>query len=154
MRHPPLFVRLQGRLGAGGLTGRGYLQGIQLQLDFLSEQHTDIAFAILGEEWGFTGALPLLAVYATLPLVAWPAITKFCDALITIAMVTGLVPAVGVPLPLVSYGVTAMATVLCGLRLAHSAHLHTSHPLPLLRYGGLFSALSRPFDALDRAGRG
>lgn len=147
-------------LGAGGLTGRGYLQGTQSQLDFLPEPHTDFAFTIVGEEWGFAGALVLLAVYATLLLallamalsarqpfarlvIAGSSITIFLYVLINIAMVTGLAPVVGVPLPLISYGGTAMATVMAGLGLALSAHVRAAQPVRLGRKRGFFRPFTR-----------
>ena len=128
-------------LGAGGLSGKGYMRGTQSQLDFLPEKHTDFIFTMIGEEWGFVGGMALLAVYALLLalmirmalraenpfcrlLIAGSALTIFLYVFINVAMVTGMVPVVGVPLPLVSYGGTSMVTVMTGLGLAVSAHVH------------------------------
>lgn len=128
-------------LGAGGLSGKGYIQGTQSQLDFLPEKHTDFIFTMIGEEWGFIGALTLICVYAVLIallvrmalraespfgrlVIAGAAMTLFLYVFINVAMVTGLVPVVGVPLPLVSYGGTSMVSIMTGLGLAISAHVH------------------------------
>lgn len=128
-------------LGAGGLSGKGFVQGTQSQLDFLPEKHTDFIFTMIGEEWGFMGVMVLLAIYAVLLallvrmalsaetpfcrlLIAGCAMTIFLYVFINVAMVTGLVPVVGIPLPLVSYGGTSMVTIMTGLGLAFSAHVH------------------------------
>jgi rod shape determining protein RodA len=134
-------------LGAGGLTGKGFMQGTQSQLDFVPEKHTDFIASIIGEEWGFVGLLLLLAVYALLVammmLMAWrcenrfarlaiagSAMTFFVYVFINLAMVTGLVPVVGIPLPLVSYGGTSMTTLMVGLGLAMSAYVHGREDRP------------------------
>ncbi len=128
-------------LGAGGVSGKGYMQGTQSQLDFVPEKHTDFIAAMLGEEWGFAGLLLLLTLYGLILLMmlsmAWrcqnrfgrlliagTAMTLFVYVFINIAMVTGLVPVVGVPLPLVSYGGTSMMTLMIGLGLAMSGYVH------------------------------
>ncbi len=128
-------------LGSGGVSGRGFLQGTQSQLDFVPEKHTDFIATMLGEEWGFAGLLVLLSLYAVLLammfsmawrcqnrfgrlLIAGSAMTVFVYVFINLAMVTGLVPVVGVPLPLVSYGGTAMMTLMVGLGLAMSGYVH------------------------------
>ncbi len=128
-------------LGAGGVTGRGYMQGTQSQLDFLPEKHTDFIFTTFAEEWGFIGCVALLALYglllaalarmamrASTPfarlLIAGSWITIFLYVFINVAMVTGLVPVVGVPLPFVSYGGTSMMTLMAGLGLALAADAH------------------------------
>ena len=133
-------------LGAGGISGKGFMQGTQSQLDFLPEKHTDFIFTMIGEEWGFVGGMALLAVYAVLLallvrmalraenpfsrlLIAGSAMTIFLYVFINVAMVTGMVPVVGVPLPLVSYGGTSMVTIMSGLGLAVSAHVHGQEPL-------------------------
>ena len=130
-------------IGSGGLTGKGFLLGTQSQLDFVPEKHTDFIVTILGEEWGFAGLAVLLALFMTLLVLiihmAWrcqnqfgrllisgTAVTLFVYVFINVAMVTGLVPVVGVPLPLVSYGGTSMMTLLIGLGLGMSAHVHGS----------------------------
>lgn len=128
-------------LGAGGITGKGFMQGTQGQLDFVPEKHTDFIASIIGEEWGFTGMLVLIAIYAVLILmmmimarrcedrfarlaIAGSAMTFFLYVFINLAMVTGLVPVVGIPLPLVSYGGTSMTTLMIGLGVAMSAYVH------------------------------
>ena len=128
-------------LGSGGLFGKGFMQGSQSQLAFLPEKHTDFIFVVLAEELGMTGALILLALYVLL-LVYGMVIslstrnqfgrlvgvglttTFFLYMVVNVAMVTGLIPVVGIPLPLVSYGGTAMLTLLlgCGLLLSVSVH--------------------------------
>lgn len=129
-------------LGAGGLTGQGYLQGSQNQLDFVPEKMTDFIFAMIGEEWGFTGTCTVLALYASLIailfimalanktpssrlIIAGAALSLSIYVVINVAMVTGLLPVVGVPLPLISYGGTAMLTLMIALGLAMSAHIHS-----------------------------
>ncbi len=128
-------------LGSGGLYGKGFMQGTQSKLDFLPEKHTDFIFTMFAEEMGFIGSISLLALYALLFLVlaymalscrnqfsrlliggAW--IGVFVYSLINIAMVTGLVPVVGVPLPLVSYGGTSMLTIMFGLGTAMCGYVH------------------------------
>lgn len=124
-------------LGSGGIEGKGFMLGTQSRLDFLPEKHTDFAFTMFAEEWGFVGALVLIALVALLVTVALVraarapstfarlAISGFAVsfgtyASINIAMVTGLVPVVGVPLPLVSYGGTAMLSLLATLGVGMS----------------------------------
>jgi rod shape determining protein RodA len=133
-------------LGSGGISGKGFLQGTQSQLDFLPEKHTDFVFTMLGEEWGYVGSLALLLLYAALLLqlarmalqaesrfakllISGSLVTMFLYVFINVAMVTGLVPVVGVPLPLVSYGGTSLATIMIGLGLAISAHVHVREEL-------------------------
>jgi rod shape determining protein RodA len=128
-------------LGSGGLAGKGYMQGTQSQLDFLPEKQTDFIFTMFAEEAGFIGALLLMGLYVLLILllfalalaarnqfarllVAGPAIAIFIYAFVNMSMVTGLLPVVGVPLPLVSYGGSAMLTIMAGLGLAMSGIVH------------------------------
>jgi rod shape determining protein RodA len=125
-------------LGSGGLTGKGLGQGTQSQLDFLPEKHTDFIFTVLAEEMGFLGGIGLLALYIAILAVGFYAAFKLesrfarllcvglCCALffyvfINVAMVTGLVPVVGVPLPLVSFGGTAVVAVMFALGLILNA---------------------------------
>lgn len=134
-------------IGSGGFWGRGYLQGSQAQLSFLPEKHTDFAFTMLAEEAGFVGAVAVLALVLAIALVgtaiALRAESHFarllaagvtCNftlyAVINVAMVTGLIPVVGVPLPLVSYGGTAMLTVMIGLGLLLNAQVNRDTPIP------------------------
>ncbi len=134
-------------LGSGGLTGRGYMQGAQSYLNFLPEKQTDFIFTSLAEEFGLTGALGLLGLYVVIiaygiaialrarnhfgRLVAMGiTATFFLYVFINIAMVTGLVPVVGVPLPLISYGGTAMVTILIGFGLLISVYVHRDIRIP------------------------
>ncbi len=116
-------------IGSGRLWGTGYLQGSQNRLEFLPEQHTDFVFAVFAEEWGFSGCVALLAAYALLILLTLRVVRRAQDRLgvllatgmaailfsqftINIGMVTGLVPVVGIPLPLISYGGSSLVTTL------------------------------------------
>lgn len=128
-------------LGSGGLSGRGFMQGTQSRLNFLPEKHTDFIFTTLAEEFGFIGSISLLLVYtAIITFVTLSAISNrdrfaglvtgglgavfFFFFTVNMAMVMGLVPVVGVPLPLVSYGGTAMLVLLGAFGLIQSAHIH------------------------------
>jgi rod shape determining protein RodA len=134
-------------LGAGGFSGKGFMQGTQSQLDFVPEKHTDFIASAIGEEWGFAGLMFLLATYAALiammTAMAWrsenrfarlviagSAMTFFIYVFVNLAMVTGLVPVVGIPLPLVSYGGSALTTLMVGLGLAMSGYVHARTPRP------------------------
>ena len=134
-------------LGSGGVFGKGFLQGTQSHLNFLPEIQTDFIFTMLAEELGLVGALGLLALYVAMLIYAIAialrsrnqfgrllamgiAATFFVYFFINIAMVTGLVPVVGVPLPLVSYGGTAMVTILVGFGLVMSVYIHRDVRLP------------------------
>jgi rod shape determining protein RodA len=128
-------------LGSGGVWGKGFLQGTQSHLDFLPERHTDFIFTMFAEEWGLVGGVVLLSLYSLL-VVYGVAIALRCRSqfgkmmayglsfnlftyfFINTAMVMGLIPVVGVPLPLISYGGTAMMTVLAGFGLMMSAYVH------------------------------
>ena len=128
-------------IGSGGLAGKGYMQGTQAQLNFLPEKHTDFIFTMFAEEMGFVGAVLLLALYLlALLFITYMALrcrsmfaklvaggmglTLFAYVFINVAMVTGLVPVVGVPLPLVSYGGTSMLTMIVGLGFVLNAHVN------------------------------
>ncbi len=128
-------------LGAGGMTGRGFMQGTQSQLDFLPEKRTDFIFTMFGEEWGFVGSVVLIALFGLLALmllvmalrcaspfarlvIVGAGVLIFIHAFINIAMVSGIVPVVGVPLPLVSYGGTSMMTTMIAMGLAMCAYVH------------------------------
>jgi rod shape determining protein RodA len=134
-------------LGSGGLWGKGFLQGSQAQLSFLPEKQTDFAFTMLAEETGFVGAvlvlLLCLAVVALTLVVALRCshqfgrllamgigINFFFYVVINVAMVTGLIPVVGVPLPMISYGGTAMMTTLLGFGLVLSVDVHHTTNIP------------------------
>jgi len=128
-------------LGSGGVLGKGFLRGSQSHLNFLPEKQTDFIFTMLAEEFGMAGGLTLLGLY-TLVLVFGFAIalrvrnqygrllalgvtaTFFVYVFINIAMVMGLLPVVGVPLPLISYGGTAMLSILIGFGFLMSAYVH------------------------------
>lgn len=119
-------------VGSGGFWGKGYVQGTQSQLRFLPEQHTDFAFSVYAEEWGFVGVLVLILLY--IALILWGLnIARRCNdrlgallavgvtamlfwhTVINIGMVIGLFPVVGVPLPFFSYGGTSMITSMVGV---------------------------------------
>ncbi len=128
-------------LGSGGWTGRGFMQGTQSRLNFLPEKHTDFIFTTLAEEFGFVGAFTLLTLYTLIVvfcvvsalqnkdrfaslLTLGIAMTFFLFFAVNMSMVMGLAPVVGVPLPLVSYGGSAMLVLLVGFGLVQSAHVH------------------------------
>jgi rod shape determining protein RodA len=134
-------------LGSGGLFGRGFLQGTQTHLEFLPEKQTDFIFTMLAEEFGMLGGLALLAGYALVfvygAAIAFRSrnqfgrllamglmVNLFLYVFINIAMVMGLIPVVGVPLPLISYGGTAMMTVLISLGLMMSVSIHRDVRIP------------------------
>ncbi|EEB85982.1 rod shape-determining protein RodA [Roseobacter sp. GAI101] len=128
-------------LGSGGWTGRGFMQGTQSRLNFLPEKHTDFIFTTLAEEFGFVGGVSLLTLYALIIVfcVASALINKdrfsslltlgvalnfFLFFAVNMSMVMGMAPVVGVPLPLVSYGGSAMLVLLLAFGLVQSAHVH------------------------------
>lgn len=128
-------------IGSGGLQGKGYMQGTQSQLDFLPESHTDFIIAVLGEEFGFVGAGILLGLYGVIVLrgmlIAVRARDNFCRLLagsltltffiyvfVNVGMVSGILPVVGVPLPLVSYGGTSIVTLLTSFGILMSISTH------------------------------
>lgn len=128
-------------LGSGGWTGRGFMQGTQSRLNFLPEKHTDFIFTTLAEEFGFIGAFSLLFLYALIILfcvasalankdrfssllILGIALNFFLFFAVNMSMVMGLAPVVGVPLPLVSYGGSAMLVLMLAFGLAQSAHVH------------------------------
>jgi rod shape determining protein RodA len=126
-------------IGSGGVTGKGFLRGTQGQLEFLPERTTDFVFAVIGEEFGLLGALLLIGLYLFVVLRALHLATQMRDTFarllsgslaaiffvyvfINAGMVSGLLPVVGVPLPLVSYGGTSMVTLLAGFGMLMSLH--------------------------------
>ena len=128
-------------LGSGGWSGRGFMQGTQSRLNFLPEKHTDFIFTTLAEEFGYIGGISLLVLYALIVAFCVAAALKMKDrfaSLLTLgvaatfffyfavnmAMVMGLAPVVGVPLPMVSYGGSAMLVLMIGFGLVQSAHIH------------------------------
>ncbi|MEM7120909.1 MAG: rod shape-determining protein RodA [Pseudomonadota bacterium] len=142
-------------LGSGGMFGKGFMAGTQSHLEFLPEMQTDFIFTMLAEELGMAGALLLLLLYVLIiaygigvslratsqfgRLVALGVtVTFFLYVFINIAMVTGLVPVVGVPLPLISYGGTAMMTLMVGFGMLASVHVHRDTPVPRRPGGSLY----------------
>jgi len=134
-------------LGSGGISGKGFLNGTQSHLNFLPEKQTDFIFTLWGEEWGLLGGLLLLALFGFIflycgwiafrcrhsfgRLLAFGLMVNFSlYVFINTAMVMGLIPVVGVPLPLVSYGGTAMLAALAGFGLIVSCHMHRDAKLP------------------------
>ncbi|CUH88815.1 Rod shape-determining protein RodA [Phaeobacter sp. CECT 5382] len=128
-------------LGSGGWSGRGYMQGTQSRLNFLPEKHTDFIFTTLAEEFGFIGGFTLLSLYILIIVFCVAtalaakdrfsslvtlgvAITFFLFFAVNMSMVMGLAPVVGVPLPLVSYGGSAMLVLLAAFGLVQSANIH------------------------------
>jgi rod shape determining protein RodA len=128
-------------IGSGGVFGKGWLQGTQSQLDFLPESSTDFIFAVLGEEFGFIGIFALLCLYGfivarslVIAMRAQDTFSRLTAGSLTMAfftyvfinsgMVSGIVPVVGVPLPLVSYGGTSMVTLMAGFGILMSIHSH------------------------------
>lgn len=128
-------------IGSGGVFGKGWLQGTQSQLDFLPESSTDFIFAVVGEEFGFIGTIALLGLYGFIVarslFIAMRAqdtfsrltagslsMAFFTYVFINSGMVSGLVPVVGVPLPLISYGGTSMVTLMAGFGILMSIHSH------------------------------
>jgi rod shape determining protein RodA len=127
--------------GSGGVFGKGFLQGTQSHLNFLPEKQTDFIFTMLAEELGLAGALTLLAIYAVLVAYGLAIAVRsrsqfgrllalglsanfFLFIFINMAMVMGVIPVVGVPLPLISYGGTAMLTVMIGFGLMMGVYVH------------------------------
>ena len=125
------IIQSKTAIGSGGWSGKGWLQGTQSHLDFLPERHTDFIIAVLAEEWGFRGVLVLLALYsAVVARGFWISLTAqtsygrllasaitltFCVyVIVNMGMVAGLLPVVGVPLPFVSFGGTAIVTLMLG----------------------------------------
>jgi len=134
-------------LGSGGFSGKGFMQGTQSHLSFLPEKQTDFIFTMFAEEHGLIGALVLIALYILLIAYGYAIALRsrsqygrllagglttmlFLYVFINIAMVSGLVPVVGVPLPLFSYGGTAMMTLLVGIGLLVNVYVHRDVEIP------------------------
>ncbi|VAX14688.1 Rod shape-determining protein RodA [hydrothermal vent metagenome] len=128
-------------IGSGGIYGKGWLNGTQSHLDFLPERSTDFIFAVFSEEFGFIGVLILLSLYSFIIarglIIASQAqhtygrllagsitLTFFVYVFVNIGMVSGILPVVGVPLPLISYGGTSIVTLLAGFGILMSIHTH------------------------------
>jgi rod shape determining protein RodA len=135
------IIQSQIAIGSGGVFGKGWMHGSQAQLQFLPERSTDFIFAVIGEEFGFLGLALLLLLYAFVVARALflamqtqdtfarllggsLALTFFVYVFINAGMVSGLLPVVGVPLPLVSYGGSAMVTLLAGFGILMSLYSH------------------------------
>ena len=132
--------------GSGGIVGKGYLSGTQAQQSFLPEKQTDFIFTMLGEEFGFIGAFMLLMIYTFIVIMLfWAAKTCrnrfgqlicfgfmlnfFIYYFINISMVLGMLPTVGVPLPLMSFGGSSLISLLFGFGLCQNAHIHKDQQL-------------------------
>ena len=128
-------------IGSGGPTGKGWLQGTQTHLEFIPEKHTDFIFAVFSEEWGLVGNTVLLILYLLLIgrglmitanastlfsrlLAGSITLSLFTYAFVNMGMVSGIMPVVGVPLPFISYGGTALATICVGLGVLMSIQTH------------------------------
>ena len=128
-------------IGSGGMYGKGWFNGTQSQLDFLPERSTDFIFAVIGEEFGLLGILVLLSTYLFIVyrglyiatqaqttfgklLAGALVLTFFIYVFVNIGMVSGILPVVGLPLPLVSYGGTSMVTLMAGFGIVMSIHSH------------------------------
>ncbi|MGH8307695.1 MAG: rod shape-determining protein RodA [Gammaproteobacteria bacterium] len=135
------IIQSQIAIGSGGMFGKGWLHGSQSQLDFLPESSTDFIYAVLGEQFGFIGAIALLALYSFIigrslfiALRAQDTYSRLLAGALTMAlftyvfinsgMVSGILPVVGVPLPLVSYGGSSMVTLMAGFGMLMSIHSH------------------------------
>ena len=132
--------------GSGGIVGKGYLSGTQAQQSFLPEKQTDFIFTMMGEEFGFVGAFMLLMIYTFIVIMLfWAAKTCrnrfgqlicfgfmlnfFIYYFINISMVLGILPTVGVPLPLMSFGGSSLISLLFGFGLCQNAHIHKDQQL-------------------------
>jgi len=135
------IIQSKAAIGSGGVFGKGWLQGTQSHLDFLPEGHTDFIIAVLAEEFGMVGVCLLLMVYLLIIarglfitlqaqdtfsrlLAGSITLTFFIYVLVNIGMVSGLLPVVGVPLPVISYGGTSLVTLLSGFGILMSIHTH------------------------------
>ncbi len=128
-------------IGSGGVWGKGWLNGTQSQLDFLPERSTDFIFSVFAEEFGLVGVIVLFVLYLlvilrglyiasqaqdcfTRLLASSLTLTFFVYLFVNVGMVSGLLPVVGIPLPLVSYGGTSMVTLMAGFGILMSIHTH------------------------------
>lgn len=135
------IIQSKTALGSGGWSGKGYLQGTQSQLEFLPESHTDFALSVMGEEFGFVGLLLLLCLYLAITLRALWLSTQardtygrvlggalslvfFLYVLVNVGMVSGILPVVGVPLPMISYGGTSLVTLMASFGMIMSVGTH------------------------------
>ncbi|WP_034412910.1 rod shape-determining protein RodA [Candidatus Photodesmus blepharus] len=128
-------------IGSGGISGKGWLEGTQSQLEFLPERHTDFIFAVIAEEWGLIGILILLSIYLFIigrglslasdvqtafgrMMAGSIVLSFFVYIFVNIGMVSGILPVVGIPLPLISYGGTSMVTLMASFGVLMSIHTH------------------------------
>jgi rod shape determining protein RodA len=128
-------------IGSGGLFGKGWMRGTQAQLDFIPERTTDFVFAVFGEEFGYVGTVLLVALHLALVargftiaaraptlfgrlMAATLSLNLFTYVFVNMGMVSGILPVVGVPLPLMSYGGTALVTLLLGVGIMMSVATH------------------------------
>ena len=128
-------------MGSGGVSGKGFLEGTQSHLHFLPETQTDFAFTMIAEEFGFVGGLVLLAIYIMILIYVFSIAMRsknhfgrmvaigvstafFLYFFINIAMVTGLIPIVGVPLPFISYGGSSLITLMASFGIVMSVYVH------------------------------
>ncbi len=135
------IIQSKTAIGSGGLSGKGWLNGTQSRLDFLPESSTDFILAVMGEEFGLLGILALLVIYLFIVsrglAISWQAqvtydrllaaalaMTFFVYVFVNMGMVSGILPVVGVPLPLVSYGGTSIVTLMIGFGMLMSIHTH------------------------------
>ncbi len=131
-------------IGSGELTGKGFLQGTQAQLDFLPEKHTDFIFTLFAEEFGFLGALTLITLYTAIIItmilisyrctyafgryiIAGISTMFFVYVFVNIGMVSGILPVVGIPLPLISFGGTSMITMMTAFGLILNIENHKNY---------------------------
>lgn len=145
MGHGYQILQSKIAIGSGGKFGKGYLEGTQGHLHFLPERHTDFAFSVWCEEWGFLGSLIFLAIYFFLllwglrvalfakdrfgMLLAYGVVMLiFWQAVINLLMILGFLPVVGIPLPLVSYGGSSLLTTLLGLGILMNVRMRRFHP--------------------------
>lgn len=135
------IIQSQIAIGSGGIHGKGWLNGTQAHLEFIPERHTDFVFAVMAEEFGFVGVVSLLVLYLAITarglwiafeaqdnfsrlLAGGLSLTFFIYCFVNIGMVSGVLPVVGLPLPLISYGGSAMVTLLTGFGILMSIHTH------------------------------
>jgi len=135
-------------IGSGGVAGKGFMEGAQKELDYIPEQHTDFIFTIVAEEFGFVGAIVLLVAWGVCIIqgmqiagnsrstfgglaAAGFVSTLLLYVVINIGMVIGLLPVVGIPLPLISYGGTVIVTVMIGFGLLMAVHLNRANDMTL-----------------------
>ena len=146
MNHGYQIMQSKIAVGSGGLLGNGWTEGTQGHLNFLPERHTDFAFAVWGEEWGFIGSIFFLGFYFGLllwglyvagnakdrfgTLLAYGVVMLiFWQAIINLFMVMGWLPVVGIPLPLVSYGGSSLITTLAALGILMNVRMRRFHPM-------------------------